>query len=64
MSVKPFTLNYFVLSTLGREPEGLDLNGLKLGLINSTNEKDINTCLLYTSPSPRDQRGSRMPSSA
>ena len=22
------------------------------------------TCLLYTSPSPRDQRGSRMPSSA
>ena len=25
---------------------------------------DGNTCLLYTSPSPRDQRGSRMPSSA
>ena len=25
---------------------------------------DANTCLLYTSPSPRDQRGSRMPSSA
>ena len=25
---------------------------------------DNNTCLLYTSPSPRDQRGSRMPSSA
>ena len=24
----------------------------------------ILTCLLYTSPSPRDQRGSRMPSSA
>ena len=24
----------------------------------------INNCLLYTSPSPRDQRGSRMPSSA
>ena len=24
----------------------------------------FNTCLLYTSPSPRDQRGSRMPSSA
>ena len=23
-----------------------------------------NICLLYTSPSPRDQRGSRMPSSA
>ena len=26
--------------------------------------KTILTCLLYTSPSPRDQRGSRMPSSA
>ena len=25
---------------------------------------EINSCLLYTSPSPRDQRGSRMPSSA
>ena len=25
---------------------------------------DVLLCLLYTSPSPRDQRGSRMPSSA
>ena len=25
---------------------------------------DINACLLYTSPSPRDKRQSRMPSSA
>ena len=25
---------------------------------------DLGACLLYTSPSPRDQRGSRMPSSA
>ena len=25
---------------------------------------EVRTCLLYTSPSPRDQRGSRMPSSA
>ena len=25
---------------------------------------NITVCLLYTSPSPRDQRGSRMPSSA
>ena len=24
----------------------------------------VHVCLLYTSPSPRDQRGSRMPSSA
>ena len=27
-------------------------------------DEKINVCLLYTSPSPRDQRGSRMPSSA
>ena len=26
--------------------------------------EEIDDCLLYTSPSPRDQRGSRMPSSA
>ena len=25
---------------------------------------NVGVCLLYTSPSPRDQRGSRMPSSA
>ena len=25
---------------------------------------NLKACLLYTSPSPRDQRGSRMPSSA
>ena len=27
-------------------------------------KRQLNDCLLYTSPSPRDQRGSRMPSSA
>ena len=27
-------------------------------------KSDFKPCLLYTSPSPRDQRGSRMPSSA
>ena len=30
----------------------------------NTTDKKIEVCLLYTSPSPRDQRGSRMPSSA
>ena len=30
----------------------------------STDQNPVHTCLLYTSPSPRDQRGSRMPSSA
>ena len=32
--------------------------------INDIIIKDYDGCLLYTSPSPRDQRGSRMPSSA
>ena len=31
---------------------------------NATKKSEINTCLLYTSPSPRDISGSRMPSSA
>ena len=30
----------------------------------ATKDKSVFPCLLYTSPSPRDQRGSRMPSSA
>ena len=32
--------------------------------IRTLNDTFSGTCLLYTSPSPRDQRGSRMPSSA
>ena len=33
--------------------------------VNATKCGDqVDICLLYTSPSPRDQRGSRMPSSA
>ena len=35
----------------------------RLGMKSIAVELDEN-CLLYTSPSPRDQRGSRMPSSA
>ena len=35
------------------------------GFIERINQFDhLKICLLYTSPSPRDQRGSRMPSSA
>ena len=32
--------------------------------LTTESDDDANSCLLYTSPSPRDQRGSRMPSSA
>ena len=33
-------------------------------IIISRTQKDLNNCLLYTSPSPRDRTRSRMPSSA
>ena len=32
--------------------------------IGDAKEESVNTCLLYTSPSPRDYAASRMPSSA
>ena len=37
---------------------------LPLNFAQEKTTEHIITCLLYTSPSPRDQRGSRMPSSA
>ena len=40
-----------------RTEKSFELAGKRLGA-------DVISCLLYTSPSPRDQRGSRMPSSA
>ena len=41
-------------------------HGLETPLIDNglSNVEKYQRCLLYTSPSPRDQRGSRMPSSA
>mgnify|MGYP003319289315 CR=1 FL=1 len=36
--------------------------GLKELNLQDATQANINICLLYTSPSPRDQRGSRMPS--
>ena len=38
--------------------------GSKIPFILDTSISMINSCLLYTSPSPRDMRRSRMPSSA
>ena len=47
-----------VLSNVLPEPEDAGLKGAELGM------QDNSTCLLYTSPSPRDRQKSRMPSSA
>ena len=38
-------------------------HSLAVGILSRVNI-EVEGCLLYTSPSPRDQRGSRMPSSA
>ena len=47
--------------------ELLEKTHLPLMMEHAVDEADdvlVEGCLLYTSPSPRDQRGSRMPSSA
>ena len=43
---------------------GSDNTTFRLDAAGATFPAPLYTCLLYTSPSPRDQRGSRMPSSA
>ena len=50
---------------LGMTTSGvLDDEALQLALKDASVKGKLSLCLLYTSPSPRDQRGSRMPSSA
>ena len=43
---------------------GTDYGSLNYAWFNNKYEQFIYVCLLYTSPSPRDKRQSRMPSSA
>ena len=45
-------------------PEAINAMRQSFGLTNDPIYIQYLSCLLYTSPSPRDQRGSRMPSSA
>ena len=53
-------VEYEVLESLeGYGPTSLVIQGRDMKLTQASE-----SCLLYTSPSPRDQRGSRMPSSA
>ena len=50
----------------GAEPEDLrwKIHVRVCGRTRRGEAQELSDCLLYTSPSPRDQRGSRMPSSA
>ena len=56
------TLEPYVLpkTTKGRYNQNKNMNGTK----NAPAQENYMSCLLYTSPSPRDKRQSRMPSSA
>ena len=47
------------------EPMVVGSNGVAIDMKVAVDKiEEVGACLLYTSPSPRDQRGSRMPSSA
>ena len=55
---------YAAMAPGGGWDEAVAANKEKGFFNHSANAVTANGCLLYTSPSPRDQRGSRMPSSA
>ena len=64
--IQELELEQFVLQL---EVDGLcvvppERTGVAPETINAIAEQLLSDCLLYTSPSPRDQRGSRMPSYA
>ena len=49
---------YMLINSLREDDDIVDIYQVCFPL------EPVKNCLLYTSPSPRDQRGSRMPSSA
>ena len=55
---------YFVLKKVLKFQNVKNYDGSWIEWSHLANTDDAYPCLLYTSPSPRDQRGSRMPSSA
>ena len=63
-----FLLHFFRSVAGVGEPRPIDMTereaGFRDGLLHAGMVIANLACLLYTSPSPRDQRGSRMPSSA
>ena len=68
-TVRTVTLGSMKQKLLERFPDTLSDSLSPVPMHTANGNMHINmdqaaTCLLYTSPSPRDQRGSRMPSSA
>ena len=63
--LKTLLIASLLMPLIAQESEDED-DGLEVVVTTATKtEKDIlDTCLLYTSPSPRDMSASRMPSSA
>ena len=49
---------------MAADDDGNDCSNMEAGFDQILNEEKRSNCLLYTSPSPRDKRQSRMPSSA
>ena len=59
--IQQVTINH---SYLGEQIEAALGDGSRYGIEISYSPEPLRLCLLYTSPSPRDKRQSRMPSSA
>ena len=60
-----FAVGYHVIPMAAKQPIwSASMRTASMFLLFVTIPPFFMTCLLYTSPSPRDQRGSRMPSSA
>ena len=57
-------INNRIYSELFAGSSGMSVGARMLPKIEGFNCTWVNSCLLYTSPSPRDKRQSRMPSSA
>ena len=63
--ITKITEKYIFLFIPGLKSEPvIDVNEIKMIGIEDVKEGSIISCLLYTSPSPRDRTRSRMPSSA
>ena len=62
-SDSPGSIGRFTLVSPGMNDDGIP-EGIRYGVLDESSKININTCLLYTSPSPRDRQKSRMPSSA